>query len=157
MFTNVSWASYLLTVALLCLSWYIYVGIKYYHQELMAFFKGKKTFSKKRTEDLLTGSSANFFIEEPQEPTFEGTVTDLADTLFRDVDYLISRIKQLLTQSIQNNTGQQEITNQLRSYLSDYPAIKKSVFRSQINELIAQECAQGQVFIITEEEADRLW
>ena len=138
MFTNVSWASYLLTTALLCLSWYIYVGLKYYRRELQAFFKGNKAFSNAKTENGHDGSGNNFFIDDSPSETLQETVTELGDALFRDVDHLISHIKQLSVDTIQKNTDKQAFTDQLRIQLAAYPTIKKSVFRHQVNELIAQ-------------------
>jgi len=41
MFTNISWANYLLVAALLLTAWYIVIGLKFYFHGLRNIFTGK--------------------------------------------------------------------------------------------------------------------
>jgi hypothetical protein len=156
MFTNVSWASYLMGVALLYLSWYAYIGLRYYREELQRFLSGKKRPVETGNDAIPSEGTPNFFIEEKIIAP-NASYDSLQDSVFKDVDHLIGKIKEFTQGSAQKNANKEEFTGYLSLLLAEYPAVKDSVFRSQINEHLVQECASGQSFTLSEQEADQLW
>lgn len=157
MFTNVSWASYLLLVGLAYLSWYSFIGIKYYRSAIRSFFSGKKQHGANDLPGGTPGEEVNFFIEESVAGPAPGPDAILEDGLFRDVDHLIGKIKALLTSTLQQGADKKEFSQYLGLLLAEYPAVRESVFRSQINELIAGETAYTPSLALSQEEAEGLW
>lgn len=155
MFTTISWGNYLIAFALVSLTWYIYVGLRYYKNELLAFFHGKKKAgSGNRLSDGATPRE-NIFIDQPTTPPIR--ISELEDDTFQEVDHLIGRLKKLFSE-IQSTVVEEEFTNYLRLLLAEYPLLGQSVFKSQVNEFILSEIARGNLpFQFTEQHLNQLW
>ncbi|MFP5439088.1 MAG: hypothetical protein ACLGH8_15010 [Bacteroidia bacterium] len=149
MFTTISWGTFFTGITLSCLAWYLYVGLRYYRQEISIFFTNRK---KNPLSDPPVVEVDNFFIE-PVIPLAKDN--GLEDNFFQDIDHLIGRIKKVFNEASEKNADINELTGYLKLLLKEYPEVKDSVFRSQINEIITAEHSAGHY--LTEEEADRLW
>ena len=149
MFTNVSWGTFFTGVALSCLAWYLYVGLRYYRQEISVFFSNRK----KNPLSAPPGAAEDNFFIEPVTPLVNDN--GLEDNFFQDVDHLIGRIKKAFNEAREKNADTNELTGYLKLLLKEYPEVKDSAFRAQINEIITAEHHAGHY--LTDEEADRLW
>lgn len=149
MFTNVSWGTFFSGVALMCLAWYIYVGLRYYRQEIQLFFNHRQ---KNNSKAATNPPGDNFFIA-PIIPVLDNK--SLEDDFFKDVDHLIGRIKKIFLEAREKNAHKNELHQYLRLLLKEYPQVKDSPFRSQINEIITTEDIGGDYF--TDPEAEQLW
>ncbi|ALM50158.1 hypothetical protein AMR72_15400 [Flavobacterium psychrophilum] len=154
MFTTISWGNYLIAVALLSGAWYIYVGLRYYKNELLAFFhsKNKTGYGNKSPEGT---AQENIFIDQPTTPPI--AINELEDDTFQEVDHLIGRLKKLFSE-VQSTTAKEEFTNYLGLLLAEYPLLAQSVFKSQVNEFILSEMARGNLsFQFTHQQLQQLW
>lgn len=149
MFTNVSWGSYLAAVSILLLIWYLVLILKFYSRDLRELFSGDKKFKfpalKKTSKNELEGQNS-----------LSSAFSESFDTL-EDAEELSTRILQVLEESSQMNLSKEQFQNYLKMVLEEYPYVKISSLRENINNLIVSESEKHPQFYLTFAEADTLW
>jgi hypothetical protein len=155
MFTNISWTDYFITVTILLAIYYLFVGIRYYSQDI------KDLLSGKRKLNLNTALPYNSKGEYPStiggnihsEASFEETT----DEEFIKVEHLIERLKALIADASRRKMIPQEFKQYLSLVLKEYPSVKNSSLRASVNELIVSECEKYGAVTLTEDEVDLVW
>lgn len=150
MFTNVTWNSYLIAIGTVCLLWYLYIGIKYYSEEIAGLFK------KGRQSNVeIPQQDQNFFISEPAAPLED---QGFEDATYRDVEDLNGRIVGFFDGLTGKSPEKGQAEQYLSQLLAEYPKLKNSAFRAQLNEAIeSASLKSGTSCTLTINEADRLW
>lgn len=149
MFSNISWSSYIAAVSVLLLIWYSVMVLKFYYPNLKKIFSGEKKIKlpvlKNKTKSK---------IEKPADLASCFSVS--FDTL-EDAKELTARIKAAAEESLAVNRSKTELENHLRMILEEYPYVKISALRFNINETIISQCSLYPQIIFTLNEADSLW
>ncbi|MBF4485803.1 hypothetical protein [Flavobacterium sp. CSZ] len=149
MFTNVSWGSYLAAVGILLLIWYLVLILKFYSKDLRELFSGDKKFKfpalKKTSKNELEGQNS-----------LSSAFSESFDTL-EDAEELSTRIVQAVEESSQMSLSKEQFQNYLKMVLEEYPYVKISSLRENINNLIVSESEKHPQFYLTSAEADTLW
>lgn len=151
MFTNVSWGSYLAAVGILLLIWYLLLILKFYSKDLRELFSGEK----KLKFPILKKTSNKFEIQRDQK-SLSASFSEPFDTL-QDAEELSIRIVQTIEESSQMNLSKEQFQNYLKMVLHEYPYVKISSLRDNINNLIVSESEMHPQFYLTFVEADTLW
>lgn len=149
MFTNVSWGSYLAAVGILLLIWYLVLILKFYSKDLRELFSGDKKFKF----PALKKTSKN---ELERQNSLSSAFSESFDTL-EDAEQLSNRILQVVEESSQMNLSKEQFQNYLKMILEEYPYVKISSLRENINNLIVSESEKHPQFNLTFAEADTLW
>jgi hypothetical protein len=158
MFTNISWGNYIVAVALLLASWYLFVGLQFYFDDIKEIVTGKRKLNFRR--------SGNTNYQEPQpelhyqdssEVTSNQSSFGEFDTTFQDVDALVEQLKDIVTDAAKRKLVKQEFIDHLRLVLKEYPSVKNSAFSSSVSELIVSECDRLESITLTQGEAEALW
>ncbi|WP_374173165.1 hypothetical protein [Flavobacterium tructae] len=152
MFTNISWGSYLTAVIVLLLIWYFVIILKFYSKDLRKIFSGEK----KLKFPLLKKTSKNKIEDERPQKSLSSSFSESFDTL-EDAEELSGRILQTVEESIQMNLSKEQFQNYLRMVLEEYPYVKISSLRENINNLIVSECEKYPRLYLTFAEVDSLW
>ena len=146
MFTNITWSDYAITVLILLFIWYLYLISRFYSSQLKDFISGRHKISRSnkynRTKHLEDSLFSDF-----KEPF---------DTL-DDARELFYKIQDAIRESIQESRSKDEFQNYIKFILEEYPFVKISSLRSEINNLIVSECTNQLQFHLTFAEVDRLW
>ncbi|OOV20481.1 hypothetical protein [Flavobacterium sp. LM4] len=158
MFTNISWSNYIVVVILLLASWYLFVGFRFYFDDLKEVISGKRKlqfrgFENPRYED----SQSELNYQESPEAISEQTSFGEFDTTFQDVDTLVARLKSFIADAAKKKLVQKEFTYYLQLLLREFPSVKNSPFNSSISELIVSECDKLESITLTQKEAEALW
>lgn len=158
MFTNISWSNYIVVVILLLASWYLFVGFRFYFDDLkqIALGKRKLQFRGFENKDYQDPQSELNYQETPE------TVSNLTsfgeyDSTFQDVDALVERLKSFIADASKRKLLKQEFLNYIQLLLKEYPSVKDSAFRSSVSELIVTECKTLDSILVTQSEAEGLW
>jgi len=141
MLSNISWSSYLTTVALFVLAWYSYLIFKYYKKNVQDLFKKKIKFSN-RTEKFSSGPFSEF------KESF---------STLEDAEELYNKILTVFTESNGGGLSKAAFKNYIRFILSEYPFVKQSALRGKINSLAVLESAKYPELLLTSAEMDSLW
>jgi hypothetical protein len=158
MFTNISWGNYTVVVVLLLTSWYLFIGFRFYFDEL------KEILTRKRKPQLLGLGNTNVQDSQPvlKDQDADKVVSAASsfgefDMTFQEVDALVERLKSFITNADKRKVLKQEFIDYLRLVLIEYPNVKNSPFRSSVSELVVSECDKIETITLTQEEAEELW
>ncbi|WP_131725814.1 hypothetical protein [Flavobacterium sp. Root420] len=151
MFTNVSWGSYLAAVGVLLLIWYLVLILKYYSKDLRELFSGEK-----KLNFPILKKTSNKLESQRYQKSLSSSFSESFDTL-EDAEELSTRIVQAVEESSQMNLSKEQFQNYLKMVLEEYPYLKISSLRENINNLIVSESEKHPQFYLTFAEADTLW
>lgn len=152
MFTNVSWGSYFAAVGILLLIWYLVIILKFYSKDLRELFSGDKKFKF----PALKKTYKNELKDRRGQNSLSSAFSESFDTL-EDAEELSTRILQVVEESSQMNLSKEQFQNYLKMVLEEYPYVKVSSLRENINNLIVSESEKHPQFYLTFAEADTLW
>lgn len=152
MLTNVSWGSYLAAVGILLLIWYLVLILKFYSKDLRELFSGDKKFKF----PALKKTSKNELEDRRGQNSLSSAFSESFDTL-EDAEELSTRILHVVEESSQMNLSKEQFQNYLKMVLEEYPYVKISSLRENINNLIVSESEKHPQFYLTFAEADNLW
>lgn len=148
MFTNISWGSYLTAAGIAIIFWYLIILLKFHSSDLKKILSGEKKlqipFLKKTSKSLQDIKS----ISDSFPNSF--------DTL-EDAEDLSQRIKEAVIESAEKRLTKQQFQNYLRMLLDEYPYVKISSLRENINQLMVFESQKHPNLLLTLSEADSLW
>jgi hypothetical protein len=158
MFTNISWGNYIVVVILLLASWYLFVGFRFYFDDLKEVISGKRKLQFRRLGDPDYGDfqSEENYQDTPEPNSSQPTFGEL-DTTFQDVDALVARLKSFIADAAKRKLLKQEFLDYIQLIFKEYPSVKDSAFRSSVSELIVTECKTLDSISVTQAEAEGLW
>ena len=148
MFTNISWGSYLTAAGIAIIFWYLIILLKFHSSDLKKILSGEKKlqipFLKKTSKNLQEIKS----ISDSFPKSF--------DTL-EDAENLSQRIKEAVKESAEKRLTKEQFQNYLRMLLDEYPYVKISSLRENINQQMVFESQKHPDLLLTLSEADSLW
>ncbi|MFQ6601862.1 hypothetical protein [Flavobacterium sp. C3NV] len=147
MFTNISWSNYIIAVSVLLVIWYLILVFKFYYAELKQIISGEK-----KIKILSFGNRSKRNLSKPISSSF----SESFDTL-EDAEELSDRVLQVIEESTERNLSPTEFQNYLRLVLEEYPYVKISSLRENINNFIVSECEKHPQLPLTYEQVDSLW
>ena len=153
MLRNISWDNYIIVIVLLVLSWYLFVGLRFYFAELIDLAKGKKKFPSRSFPQVQSNLD--------HLETLDGIPSSLNETqtdeAFQDVEDLVKKLKDLVADALQRKFPKKEFMYYLSIVLNEFQTVKNSPFRSSICELVVSECDKLERIHVTQQEVDVLW
>jgi hypothetical protein len=158
MFTNISWGNYTIAVALLVAGWYLFVGLRFYFDELKAIVTGKLQLQFQglgKTNSQNPSSELNY--QDSVESTSTQSSFEAFDTTYQDVNALVERLKMVIADAAKREPHKQEFLDYLQLILREYPTVKDSPFNSSVSELIVKQCSELDFITVTQREAEALW
>jgi hypothetical protein len=156
MLKHYSWTSYFEAVALLLVIYYLFIGIRFYSDDIRSFFSQRNA----TTPEVLPEPQAN------DEPTTLHAEIDNQDQYVQDnypdndvreTDDLIAEAKILINAASNKAYGPESLIKRLRELFTKYTSLKTSPHRPAINELVVSECERTGVASLTEDEVDEWW
>ncbi|MFH7000918.1 hypothetical protein [Flavobacterium bizetiae] len=157
MFTNISWGNYIIAVTILLLIWYLIVGFRCYYPDLRAILNGEKNLYslsfRNNPEEKLAAHLQKGSIDENRELS---SYKESFDTL-ADAEELSDRIKGAIKESVERNLSLEEFQNYLKLLLSEYPFVRISTLRENINAIIVKNCKSYPGLLLTPSQVDVLW
>ena len=158
MFTNISWGNYIVVVVLLLASWYLFVGLRFYFDDIKGIVTGKRKlqFHRLGKTNYQEPQSELNYQDSPEVTSTQSSFGEF-DTTFQDVDALVERLKNVIADAAKKKLHKQEFLDYIKLILKEYPSVKDSPFRSSVSELIVSECNKTESITLTQEEAERLW
>lgn len=160
MFTNISWTTYLIFVALFLSAWYIIICLRFYSSDILNFISSKTKATKrdlsKDTRPTQYERTKTTALEEDTHKA-ASLSEEQTDHLFEDVDTLSAKIKDAVSGASSKDYNKEEFFFLLEITLKAYPQLKGIPFREAINNLILSECDKHGFIRPSSEELDKLW
>lgn len=152
MFTNISWGCYLTALGVVVLIWYFIILLKFYYKDLFRIFSGEK----KLKFTTFKNATKNRLEDTGDQKSLSSSFSESFGTL-EDAEELSARILQALKESNEKNLSKEQFQNYLRMVLDEYPHVKISSLRENINKLMVSESSKYPNLLLTLSEADSLW
>jgi hypothetical protein len=128
MFTQISWSTYLTTVLLLVVGYYLFIVFRYYRKDVVKIFASRKnTADENLSMDIQTPMLQSFSIQ----------------------------VRAFLFEAIRNNLNKDDIMGSIRMLIGKYPGVKDMTFRNSIEHLIIEESAAS--IHLSEQDLRELW
>jgi len=157
MFTTISWSNYGIVIGGLLLVWYLFVGLRFYREEIKEIVEGKRKLQFRGAIGESNAQSDNDPRHLDFESTTSGAETAASNTIFQEVDGLVKQLKNVITDATQKKLIKQEFEDSMRSALFAYPLLRDSPYRSSVDELIVSECEKQGSILLTQQEVEALW
>lgn len=146
MFTNITWSDYAITVLVLVFIWYLYLISRFYSSHLKDFISGRNKINRSNK------TNKTKLMEDSLFSDFKESFETLDDA--RELFY---KLQDAIKESLQEARSKEGLKNYIKFILEEYPFVKISSLRSEINNLIVSECENQLQFYLTFGEVDRLW
>lgn len=163
MFTNISWADYLVVITLLLAAYYLIIGIRFYTHELRTWLSGllrtglhplqSKTIPVPSTS-FSTADVQNKLPEESETLNLPGNPEDNA---FTEEERLTSYLKEVITQAAARAEDRTSLIRLLQLVLNEHPALQEPTYREIILALVISESQIHDSLALSEAEVAALW
>lgn len=157
MITTISWSNYVIAIMLLLLVWYIFLGFRFYNQELAQFFSGKRQikFSPEENKSVRQFDSIQ---DDRINSRFKlCSSSSESSRAAEDVEELTRILLSVIEENALGQLSKVEFKSYLRVLLNDYPFVKQSALRAKLNEFMVSECEKHPQLILSYAEVDGLW
>lgn len=166
MFTNTSWLEYLVFVTIVLIVYYLYVGLKFYSQQLRLILSGKrKLFTATEHNNLQpedTYDNAPLLQGEEQQELFvsekkyASSIKEIDDT-FQKAEELAALLQESIAYAASKNYIKEEFILSIQLLLKKYHVLKGTPYLVDVNNLIASECEKHGYILLNAEELVMLW
>lgn len=156
MLNHYSWTSYFEAVALLLVIYYLFIGIRFYGNDIKKLLKSPDARpSQDEPQQIVDEEPA---MAQPELINADQYVQDnYPDDDIRETDDLIAEAKSLINAAASKAYGPESLITRLRQLFNKYTSLKTSPHRPAINEMIVSECERTGVASLTEDEVDAWW
>lgn len=157
MFTQISWGNYTTITIVLLLFYYLFIGFRYYRNDLIQLFTGRKISRDNRLGFTATESLSMDFPEldvknTDPESSFE------KPNIIRSTQLLADEINAFTVEAGRNTLQKDDIIQSVKLLVAKYPAIKNySILRIVIDEVVIKACKDNCSIHLSEEELSGLW
>ena len=163
MYIDSPWTTYAAVLSLLTLGYYIFIGYKFYRQDLRSAFSGKQNRPVKKIQRPAPSISVMpeeqiEQLEVEQEVEQEATEASLPDEeTYQKVMALTSHLRDAIEEANQKQYNKTDLAVLLQMLLKDYSYLKDTPFRVSVNNQIEAECAKYGSMLLSEDEIEELW
>lgn len=158
MLRGISWNNYMVVVVLLSIVWYLFVGLRYYFEDIKDLVTGKwKLQFRGLVGKPISKSDYDFDYQKSNEILNTPVEYETVDPVFNEVEELTASLKKAITDATQKKLVKSEFEDHLRFILKEHPLLGNSPLRPSINELIVSECEKQESVLLTHQEVDTLW
>lgn len=156
MVNNISWADYLVVVALFLSVYYLVTVVFFYSRDLRSLWSRIRISNTRdgpqelATAPVSVSGASEFFNMEaksftPQDPVDQPSVDPL-----QEVEQLIAHLKEAIGDVKDRKYSKEEFVLLLQLVLKEYPAFRGSPFQSAIRDFIISECEKQDSISLTE-------
>jgi hypothetical protein len=158
MLKGISWNNYIVVVVLLSIAWYLFVGLRYYFDDLKDLVNVKRKLQFRNLLVMPIAKSNSEFDYQKSDKILNASVEfETVDPVFNEVEELTSRLKNAITDATQKKLLKHELENSLRFILTQNVLLGNSSFRPSIIEFIVSECEKQESVLLTHQEVEDLW
>lgn len=152
MFTEISWNGYITIVIVLLAVYYLFIGLRYYRDDLLQLLSGRKF---PQTDKPLTVLPSTKLDQTPHQANLKQAFEK--QDFFQVAQSLGDEIMAYLNEAGRDKLNKEDVMQSLRSLIAKYPPIKNSPFREVIQNLIVTECETNCSIHLSEQELSTLW
>lgn len=158
MLTGISWNNYIVVVVSLSIVWYLFVGLRYYFEDIKDLVTGKRKLQfRGLVEKSVPIRDYDLDYQKSDKILNAPVEFETIDPAFTEVGELVTKLKNAITDATQKKLIKSEFADHLRFILKEHPLLGNSPFRPSLNELIISEYEKQASVLLTHQEVDALW
>jgi hypothetical protein len=152
--TAISWGNYVTGVLIVTAGYYLFIGYKFYRQEIAGFFTGRVRLGR-------PGFGKTFQSLPTEEKDFEKN-TDQAETLvpmqglYDDLEEVVEDLRTVILENA-GNTSKPILLALMAGRLENYEGLRRPAFRVAVNHYIIRQCQESCGITFTETELNQAW
>jgi len=143
MLSKVSWGDYTVIMGILVVSYYFYIGIRYYKKEISSLLNGKLQKKDKTIQ------------KEKPKNTFKDSA--LSEAAFDELETVVNDLRFAVLEKAGKQVTKQELSDLLKRRLADYKGLKKPAFRVAINNYIITNSKEICGVVFSENDLNAVW
>jgi hypothetical protein len=157
MLTNISWSNYGIAVGVMILVWYLFLGFRFYFEDLKQLVSGKRRvripfLGSIKTEESSLVLEDTLEAEMSTSSSFSESVASL-----EEAEELSTMLVNAMKLSSERNLLKVEFQDSLRLILDNYPYAKGTTLRVRVNELMVSKSEKYPKLTLSYVEMDALW
>lgn len=158
MLRGISWNNYMVVVVLLSIVWYLFVGLRYYFDDIKDLVSGKRKLQFRGLGGKsIPKSDYDFDYQKSDEILNTQVEFETIDPVFNEVEDLTTKLKNAITDAAQKKFIKKDFEDHVRFILKEHSLLGNSPFRPSLNELIISEYEKQESVLLTHQEVDALW
>lgn len=154
MLHSITWEQYLLTVALILICYYLFVGFKFYRWELLSLIGVKKVEDDKIVIPAASNLNNVATLENPEDylpkPALSFDISPLVQS-FTD------EVKAYLKEAADDKLQKEALLNSLQFIASKYPALKDADCKHELIEFVLFEANKYYPDLLQHKDTKLLW
>ncbi len=139
MLQNITWSGYLGGVAVLLVCYYLFIGAKYYREEIGKLLKGK--LPKRAGTEKETVSKGE----------------QLPDASFDELEAVVNDLRYAVFEKAGKSVSKQELLASLQQRLATYTGLQKQAYRVAMNNFIISHAKDLCGVVFSESELNAAW
>jgi len=143
MLSKVSWGEYTIIMGILVVSYYFYIGVKYYRKEITALLNGKL----KKNDQTVPN-------EKPKNSFKDSAITEAS---FDELEAIVNDLRYAVFDKAGRQVSKTELLSLLQRRLANYEGLQKPAFRVAINNNIITNAKDICGVVLSEEELNAAW
>lgn len=157
MLTNISWSNYGIAVGVLLLVWYLFLGFRFYFEDLKQLVSGKRRVRIPFLGSIKTAESS-LVLEDTLEAEMSTSSSFLESVAtLEEAEELSTMLVNAMRLSSERNLSKVEFQDSLRLILDNYPYAQGTTLRVRINELMVSKSEKYPKLTLSYVEMDALW
>lgn len=157
MLTNISWSNYGIAVGVMLLVWYLFLGFRFYFEDLKQLVSGKRRvripfLGSIKTEESSLVLEDTLEAEMSTSSSFSESVATL-----EEAEELSTMLVNAMRLSSERNLSKVEFQDSLRLILDNYPYAQGTTLRVRINQLMVSKSEKYPKLTLSYVEMDALW
>lgn len=154
MFNSISWSQYIISIVLLLVLYYLFVGFKYFRWEIFSLIGIKKV----ETDTIVIPA-----VHNQVSPPFSEKHEDYLPKPALDIDIspvvqaFIDEVRAYLLETENGRIQKGELLNSLQLIASKYPALKDADCKEELFQLILTEANTQYPNLIKPNDINKLW
>jgi hypothetical protein len=150
--TAISWGNYITGVLIVTAGYYLFIGYKFYRQEITGFFSGRVTIGRAGKPSQNLPTKEKDFDKDTDQPEMVAPMQGLYD----DLEEVVEDLRTVILENV-GNTSKPILLALLAGRLENYAGLRRPAFRVAVNHYIIRQCQESCGIIFTEAELDAAW
>lgn len=157
--TAISWANYITGVLIVTAGYYLFIGYKFYRQEITGFFSGRAAFGRSRPGRAALEESSDGTTTKGKNVTGDSNEAETLTPMQGLYDDLEEVVEDLRAGILENagNTSKPILLALLAGRLENYAGLRRPAFRVAVNHYIIRQCQESCGITFTETELNQAW
>ncbi len=141
MLSNITWSEFMGGVLILLIFYYLFIGAKYYREEIKSLLRGKLPKKTGAAKDVPQTANESF----------------IDSTSFDELEAVVNDLRYAILEKAGKSISKEELLSKLQERLAKYKGLQKQAYRVAINNFIITHANEICGVMFNEHELNSAW